>query len=63
MEKERTLIATRGDIKLYYTHTEALPYKTVVHGFTEKDGVETPVDVESILRFGYWKPVRTPVKK
>jgi hypothetical protein len=63
MKKERELIATRGDIKLYYTHTEKLPQETVVHGFTEKDGIETPVNVESILRFGYWKPARVPVKK
>jgi hypothetical protein len=62
MKKEKELIATRGETKLYYTHTETTPYETTVHGFIEKNGIETPVNVESILRFGYWAPARNTLK-
>jgi len=61
--KKKELIATRGKTKLYYTHTEETATETVVLGIAEKDGVETEVNIQSVLRLGYWTPVESKKDK
>lgn len=61
--KKKELIATRGKTKLYYTHTEEIATETVVLGIAEKDGVETEVNIQSVLRLGYWTPVESKKEK